>query len=174
MARLQPGPLLEIKSVKHKILWVLPTLLLIGCDAESHKQSTPMYPEMSKSSKLVSKTVERRVKFSTVQNGFKLYRANCAACHGDQGQGVPNWKQAGPDGKYPPPPLNGTGHTWHHPMPVLVRTIKDGTQRIGGKMPPWRDKLTDDDIIAIIVWFQSRWPDELYQAWARMDREARQ
>lgn len=158
--------------MKCKYLWIFPTLLLAGCDAEPHKQSVPMYPELSKASKPAVKTVRRQAKFTTVQKGFQLYRANCAACHGDQGQGAPNWKQAGADGKYPPPPLNGTGHAWHHPKPVLVRTIKDGTSRIGGKMPAWKDKLTDAEISAIITWFQSRWPDELYQAWARMDREA--
>lgn len=116
---------------------------------------------------------KRQADFVTVQTGFKVYRANCAACHGSEGQGAPNWQKAGPDGKYPAPPLNGTGHTWHHPMPVLVNTIKNGTQRIGGNMPPWRDKLTDAEISTIIAWFQSRWPDKLYQAWARTDREAR-
>jgi len=114
----------------------------------------------------------RKADFATVQKGLKVYRVNCAKCHGSEGQGAPNWQQAGADGKYPAPPLNGTGHAWHHPMPVLVSTIKDGTQRIGGKMPPWRDKLTDADISAVIAWFQSRWPGELYEAWARMDREA--
>ncbi|MEE8387161.1 MAG: cytochrome c [Acidiferrobacterales bacterium] len=160
--------------MKYKILWMLPTLLLIGCDGESHKQSTQMYPGMSNASKPAANTVTRRANFSTVQQGFKLYRANCASCHGDQGQGDPNWRQAGPDGKYPASPLNGTGHAWHHPMPVLVSTIKNGTQRIGGNMPAWKDKLTDTEIHAIIAWFQSRWPDKLYQAWARTNRDAAQ
>jgi len=37
-------------------------------------------------------------------------------------------------------------------------------------MPAWRDKLSDDEIDDIIVWFQSRWPDQVYAAWQRMDR----
>lgn len=156
-----------------KLLWIMPVLLLVGCDADQHMNSTPMHPGTSNKSTTVPKAAKPRAKFAAVQKGFKLYRANCASCHGDQGQGAYNWKQAGPGGKYPPPPLNGTGHAWHHPMPVLMSTIKKGTQRIGGNMPPWQGKLTDDDISAIIAWFQSRWPDELYQAWARMDREAR-
>ncbi len=156
--------------MKWKLILVVPALLLSGCDAENHMSSAPMHPEMG----ATSKSVKRQMKFSTVQQGFRLYRANCASCHGDQGQGAPNWQRAGADGKSPPPPLNGTGHAWHHPMPALISTIKNGTQRIGGSMPPWQGKLTDAEIHAIVAWFQSRWPDELYQAWARTDREAAQ
>ena len=70
----------------------------------------------------------------------------------------------------PPPPLNGTAHAWHHPRKALIYTIKNGTQAIGGNMPAWKDKLTDDEIESIILWFQSKWPDELYQAWAQRDQ----
>lgn len=158
--------------MKRKLFLLMTALFLSGCDSDQHMDSTPMHPDMSVKSSTIPVNTKPRAKFSTVQKGFKLYRANCAACHGDQGQGAPNWKQTGPDGKYPAPPLNGTGHTWHHPMPVLVSTIKNGTQRIGGNMPPWKDRLTDLEISAIISWFQTRWPDELYQAWARMDKDA--
>ncbi|MFV1998216.1 MAG: cytochrome c [Acidiferrobacterales bacterium] len=156
--------------MKWKLILVVPALLLSGCDAEDHMNSRLMHPELADA----SKSVKPQVKSSIVQQGLQLYRANCASCHGDQGQGAPNWQQSGTDGKLPPPPLNGTGHAWHHPMPVLVSTIKNGTRRIGGNMPPWQEKLTDTEIRAIIAWLQSRWPDELYQAWARMDREAAQ
>jgi mono/diheme cytochrome c family protein len=105
--------------------------------------------------------------------GAQLFRANCAVCHGQNGEGAPNWHKQGADGKWPAPPLNGTGHAWHHPYPVLVRTIREGTQTLGGAMPAWQGKLADADIEAIIAWFQSRWPDEIYIAWAEMDRQAR-
>jgi len=154
--------------MKFKLTWVLPILLLVGCDSDRDNKAAVSNTGSSQ----VSKTAIRTVDFPTVQLGFKLYRENCATCHGDQGQGAANWQQAGANGKYPAPPLNGTGHAWHHPMPVLIGTIRNGTQRIGGSMPPWQEKLTDAEIHAIITWFQSRWPDELYQAWERMDREA--
>jgi mono/diheme cytochrome c family protein len=116
------------------------------------------------------KQAVRQSNLADVQKGFKVYQKNCASCHGSEGQGAPNWQQAAPDGKYPPPPLNGTGHAWHHPYAALVRTIKHGTITIGGNMPGWSGKLADDEIAAVITWFQSRWPDELYQAWSRMDQ----
>lgn len=106
--------------------------------------------------------------------GEKLYQENCAECHGSNGQGAPNWRQPGPDGKYPAPPLNGAGHAWHHPMKALRYTIKHGSPGGKGNMPGWNDKLSDKEIDAIILWFQSQWPEELYAAWARNNQRASQ
>ncbi|MDO8595640.1 MAG: cytochrome c, partial [Sulfuricaulis sp.] len=105
--------------------------------------------------------------------GAKLYQENCATCHGAQAEGAPNWQKPGADGKHPAPPLNGSGHAWHHPLAVLKMTIKRGTMPMGGSMPAWGEKISDKDIEAIIVWIQSRWPDELYQSWLAMDEKAR-
>lgn len=99
--------------------------------------------------------------------GNRLYQDNCAVCHGAEGQGTPDWQQRGADGKLPPPPLNGTAHTWHHPAIVLFRTVREGTASLGGNMPAWRDKLSDDEILLIINWITSLWPDEIYEAWKR-------
>ena len=101
-----------------------------------------------------------------------LYGEHCASCHGQQGEGAFNWRKAGADGKYPPPPLNGTGHAWHHPRKVLFDVIQNGTQRIGGNMPPWKDRLNDAQIKDIIAWFQSKWSDEIYAAWYRREQDS--
>ncbi|MBI3571846.1 MAG: cytochrome c [Gammaproteobacteria bacterium] len=106
--------------------------------------------------------------------GAQIYKANCAVCHGANAEGAPNWQRPGPDGKYPAPPLDGSGHAWHHPKAALVQAIKEGTFRLGGSMPAWKDRLTDADIEAAIAWFQSRWPDEIYQNWLVMEEKARQ
>jgi len=102
--------------------------------------------------------------------GRQLYAQHCAQCHGVGAQGAANWQRPGPDGKMPPPPLNGTGHAWHHPMRDLESVIQNGTP---GNMPAWRDKLSVDETKAVIAWFQSLWPAEIYAAWDRMDRAAR-
>jgi len=109
-----------------------------------------------------------------VVRGGNLYQQNCAACHGVQAEGAPNWKQQGADGKWPAPPLNGTGHAWHHPMAILKRIMRDGTEKLGGNMPPWGDKLSGQDIDDVIAWFQSKWPDELYAAWYQRDLQSQQ
>lgn len=110
--------------------------------------------------------------FASVIKGAKLFQENCAACHGKQGEGDANWRTPGPDGKYRPPPLNGTGHMWHHPLPVLLSTIRDGSIAQGGNMPPWKEKLNERDMIDIIAWLQSKWPKEIYQQWQQMDQRA--
>ncbi len=33
-------------------------------------------------------------------------------------------------------------------------------------MPPFNDKLSSDEIDAVIAWFQSLWPDEIYRVWS--------
>lgn len=109
-----------------------------------------------------------------VARGAQIYKAHCAECHGANAEGAPNWHRPGPDGKYPAPPLDEKGHAWHHPGDALVKTIKEGTLALGGNMPAWKDKLRDADIDAVIAWFQSRWPEEVYNNWALMDRKARQ
>lgn len=89
-------------------------------------------------------------------------------------QGASNWQRPGLDGKYPAPPLNGSGHAWHHPQFALKTTIREGTARLGGNMQAWNDKLSDRDIDAVIAWMQSVWPEEICQAWLAMDEKLRQ
>jgi len=141
------------------------TALLAGC-------SEPSAPAKSGAGQIA--VVRPVVDPAVLEKGKVLFGKHCASCHGDSAQGALNWQKAGPDGKYPPPPLNGSAHAWHHPTAALRSVIRNGTQRIGGNMPPWRDKLNDAEIDAIIAWFQSLWPDELYAAWSEMDRKASQ
>jgi thiol:disulfide interchange protein DsbC len=48
----------------------------------------------------------------------------------------------------------------------LKKTIQEGGAKLGGLMPPFEDKLSDKDIDAAIAYFQSKWPDDVYQKWA--------
>ena len=73
-----------------------------------------------------------------------------------------------PDGKYPPPPLNGSGHAWHHSRAMLHEMIRTGSRPGEGDMPAWQGKLTGDEIDAVISWFQSLWPDQVYAEWYEM------
>lgn len=107
-----------------------------------------------------------------VAEGERLYQANCAECHGKAAQGAFDWRRRLPDGSFPPPPLNGSGHAWHHPKPMLHNVIKHGSPG-GGKMPAWKDKLNDAQIEAVIAWFQSLWPEPIYEAWAERDARAK-
>lgn len=139
---------------------------LVAC-TDQEKQSSAKQEPAEK-----VEEVENRHAEAIVKRGRDLFLKNCAVCHGMNAEGAPGWTQRSSDGKLPAPPLNGTGHAWHHPKQALVYTIKNGTIALGGSMPPWKDKLSDDDINAIIAWFQSQWPQEIYTAWQRLDSEA--
>ena len=103
---------------------------------------------------------------SVVQAGKQVFDTHCAACHGKQGQGLADdWRVPLADGSYPPPPLNGTAHTWHHPAVQLIRTINEGGASLGGKMPAFRDVLSDPQKAAVIAYFQNWWSDEIYNIW---------
>ncbi|MCK4710302.1 MAG: cytochrome c [Gammaproteobacteria bacterium] len=100
-----------------------------------------------------------------LQTGGSLFQQNCASCHGANAEGTLEWKKTDSNGNYPPPPLNGTAHAWHHDISVLKNTIQEGGVKLGGTMPPFKDKESTSDIEAVIAYFQSKWPDRLYQQW---------
>ena len=120
---------------------------------------------------LVSGAVQAQVaRFDDQQviaRGKRVYDANCVACHGVDAQGtVEDWHVPDAQGRYPPPPLNGTAHTWHHPIQALAHVIREGTLGQGGSMPAWKDELTDEEVFSVIMYLSSLWPEDLYQAWA--------
>jgi len=108
---------------------------------------------------------ERWFNQDVVDHGAGLFQQNCAICHGVNAEGTKEWKKTDVNGNYPPPPLNGSAHAWHHSIPQLARSIKEGGIKLGGVMPPFGDKLTDQDVLAVIAYFQSKWPDEVYKVW---------
>ncbi len=101
-----------------------------------------------------------------IVEGKALYAETCAACHGANLEGQPNWRSPGPDGRLPAPPHDASGHTWHHPDEVLFRITKLGTAAVVGNgyesnMPGFGDQLTDAQIEAIFTYIKSTWPEEL-------------
>jgi len=149
-------------------LLVILLLLQLGCDVSLNE---------AKSLQTLSGTnVSRTLDEALVAEGKWLFEENCKACHGVNAQGAKDWRQPDADGFYPPPPLNGSGHAWHHSTMVLKNVIKYGSARdeqgrVMGKMPAWDKKLDDRQLDALISWFQSFWPDPVYASW--FDREQR-
>ncbi len=107
------------------------------------------------------------VKSVSLERAGALFRQHCAQCHGANAEGAPDWRKRRPDGSFPAPPLDGTGHAWHHSMDVLKMTIRDGTAKLGGTMPAWGDKLSEAEIEAIIRWFQAKWPPAIRAEWQK-------
>jgi len=102
---------------------------------------------------------------SQVDLGKKVYVANCIGCHNENARGILDWKTTDAAGHYPPPPLNGTAHAWHHPISLLKKTIEQGGVPLGGTMPGFGSKLNEDEKLAVISYFQSFWSNEIYDAW---------
>ncbi len=104
-----------------------------------------------------------------VQTGKTVFLKNCAECHGKKAQGtVSNWRKPLADRSYPPPPLNGTAHAYHHSLSELKKSIDMGGLSQSGKMPKFKDKLNEDEKLAAIAYFQSFWSDAVYRKWLKM------
>lgn len=106
-----------------------------------------------------------------VARGKPVYANHCAACHGVRLEGQPDWRNKLPSGRMPAPPHDTTGHTWHHPDPVLFGITKHGL--IPGKyappgyqsdMPAYGGVLSDEDIWAVLAYIKSSWPQEIRRA----------
>lgn len=144
-------------------LWIVTVVSLMGLALSACGDDSGAAPATA--------TLERHYDSAELARGRALFQANCAVCHGGGAQGAFNWRVQQPDGRFPPPPLNGSGHAWHHPREQLHAVIRNGTQP-DGNMPAWGGKLSDTQIEEIISWFQSLWPDEVYTAWAQMQLRA--
>lgn len=93
--------------------------------------------------------------------GGSLYAQYCAACHGVNLEGAPDWKQRLPDGSFPPPPHDSSGHTWHHPDSLLLQIMAEGGDpAYNSKMPGFQDQLSREDLSAILDFIKSRWGQE--------------
>lgn len=97
--------------------------------------------------------------------GQQLYLQNCVACHRPNAEGAPNWTQPDARGNLPPPPHNDSGHTWRHGDTELASIIRNGQRDVFNKtpeltMPPFKDRLSDEEIAAVISYFKSLWSPE--------------
>ncbi|SMD01292.1 c-type cytochrome [Primorskyibacter flagellatus] len=99
-----------------------------------------------------------------IAQGRQVYADQCAACHGADLEGQPDWRSLLPSGRLPAPPHDESGHTWHHADDVLFRIIKEGTATIVGgdyesDMPGFADVLSDAEIRAVLAYIKSTWPE---------------
>jgi mono/diheme cytochrome c family protein len=108
-----------------------------------------------------------------VAAGEPLYGQYCAACHGAELEGQPNWRAPLPSGLYPAPPHDESGHTWHHDDALLMQIVRDGGTRTPNGMPGFREQLTDEQIHAILTYIKSTWGREEreFQWWVTATRE---
>ncbi len=158
--------------MKKRLLGVLLLSSLIGLAGCSDQQNATASVDKQVASPPVSPSVQRWYNQEQVARGNVLFQTNCASCHKSDASGTPHWKEPDAEGKYPPPPLNGTAHTWHHPLSVLHRTVQRGGIPLGGTMPGFADKLNNQQIDDILAWVQTHWSDEIYRVWYERNAQA--
>ena len=102
-----------------------------------------------------------------IARGKIAYENNCVSCHMINLAGAENWRGLDEDGHRKAPPLNGTGHTWHHNDELLHKIIKLGFAKLmnnyEGKMVGFGDKIDDAGIDNILSYIKSYWTDDIYE-----------
>ena len=131
--------------MRHFGNWLLLAFMLVAIAACNEKQETKIASQPD-----VKQVVSRSFDFAQITRGGKLYQQNCAVCHGENGEGHAALAQA--------PALNESEHAWHHPDGQLQEIIQNG----GVEMPSFEETLENDEIKAVIRYFQTFWrPDQL-------------
>ena len=115
---------------------------------------------------------------AVVDVGKAIYAENCASCHGVVLEGQANWRQRDVEGYLPAPPPDETGHTWHHPDSYLFLMTKYGIEEMikesyPNNMPAYKDKLTDDEIIAVLSYIKSTWPGSIQRQHNQINARAK-
>ena len=107
---------------------------------------------------------------SVVAAGEAIYKTHCAACHGADLEGQPEWRIRDKRGYLPAPPHDASGHTWHHADDQLFEITKYGAAVVIGddtyktNMPIYKGVLSDEDIVAVLSYIKNSWPQE-QRAW---------
>ncbi|MEZ0308139.1 MAG: cytochrome c [Ramlibacter sp.] len=115
---------------------------------------------------------------AVLAQGKKVYDAQCAACHGAQLQGQPNWRERDATGRLPAPPHDASGHTWHHSDEVLFNITKFGVAKSANlkdyntAMPVYENVLTDAEIVAVLSFIKANWPPAIRQKHDEVNKPA--
>ena len=146
-----------IKCCLMRILLVLISFLFITETAYSHSH----FPITRDSTLMIAR-------------GKVIYENNCVSCHQVNLIGAENWKSLDEDGHRRTPPLNGTGHTWHHDDATLHNIIKYGLAKLvkdyQGKMLGFEDSINDEDIDSVLSYIKSFWPENVYQQQIKLSK----
>lgn len=141
---------------------MLAGLMLTACD------KTPSGQDAGGAARLVPRPDPVQV-----ARGEAVYTHHCLECHGAAGKGPPgDWRIRDADGYFPPPPLDDSAHAWHHPTAALLATIRDGSPQGQGRMPAWKDKLSEQEMQDVVAYIKSLWSDPVYGLWSKMEQQS--
>jgi mono/diheme cytochrome c family protein len=95
-------------------------------------------------------------KAETVEHGGRIYAENCAACHGPTGAGD------GAAGRDLSPPPGNLAWLSQMPMvqwdPFMYWTVAEGGAQFKTAMPAFKDRLSKEDIWAVVAYIQAHLP----------------
>lgn len=114
-----------LNIVKIAVLLVLITFAQFACNLEKPYEA-------------VETTVQRDVPETKVvkqANGEEIYKASCASCHGENGEGTKKGISF------------LKGHALHHPEEDFIRQVTNGES---DEMPAFKDKLSQEEIKAVV------------------------
>jgi len=149
------------RGVAKVALLVVSIMVTAACSIAGRQRSSVPTPP----------TALPRLDPAQVARGRQVYVQYCATCHGANAEGALNWQSPDTRGNLPAPPHDDTGHTWRHSDAQLREIIRNGLRDPFNKtpeltMPPFtRDRVSDRDLEAVLVYFKSLWSTEhwIYQ-----------
>ncbi|WP_434033923.1 c-type cytochrome [Cupriavidus sp. a3] len=158
----------------NKSRWIVACLLVVGAAAATGiALTTKRYLEtpVTQESPVARQLRIDATDSSRLVRGRQLYAQACASCHGANLEGQANWRERLANGRMPAPPHDASGHTWHHADAVLFAITKNGLvagvtapQGYVSDMPAFRLSMSDDDILAVLAYIKSTWPDKMAAA----------
>jgi mono/diheme cytochrome c family protein len=76
-----------------------------------------------------------------------------------------------PGGGYLAPALDVSGHMHHHAPDVLMSYLKNGSPAEDSSMRSFQDRMSDQDMRAVLAYLWSLWPEELQSVYERAHRQ---
>lgn len=84
-----------------------------------------------------------------LEQGRGIYQENCAGCHRQNGEGLPNVF----------PALKGNAFVTGDEV-ALIRLLLNGRQGKMGRMPAWKNRLTDQQLAAVATFIRNHWGNQ--------------
>lgn len=85
--------------------------------------------------------------------GQQLYDANCASCHGANGEGYASRET-------PAPAVNAGEHAWHHPDDQILALLRNGGMQMPGVGAGW----SESDLHSVLAYVKQWWTPEQRRA----------
>ncbi len=88
--------------------------------------------------------------------GEQFYAQNCQLCHGDAATGAERLTALIPS-------HGPGGHTWHHADGQIIDIVLGRFTYPGQEMPSFAGTLTEEQVVAILVYIKLGWSEEMLE-----------